>query len=243
MSYIQPLLTIVLAILVAGVWRCWTSEGKRMRLLVGGVLALFLLSWPPAAWLLSLPFDGWYSPRALPIGEAQAIVVLASGVLPPVPQRPFPLPDLGTYERCQYAAWLYKNWRPLPVVACGGSSHNQEPSAAAMRRILQAAGVPESMIWIEGRSHSTYENALYGAELLRAKGVRHVALVTEAYHMLRAEKCFRKQGLSVTPAPCGFHTLEVRFDGLIPGWRAIYQDERTLHEAVGLAWYWIRGWI
>ncbi len=228
----------------AGVWLCRRTRGdKRPRVLLLGFLALFFLTWPPAAWLLSVSLDGWYARRPLPTGEAQAIVVLASGVYPPLPERPFALPDAGTFERCQYAAWLYKNWRPLPVLACGGNSHDQEPSAATMQRILQGDGVSESMIWTEERSHSTHENAIYGAELLRKKGIRQVVLVTEALHMLRAEKCFRKQGIGVIPAPCGFRTLPPGIGGFLPGWRAVYEDERTLHEAAGLMWYWIRGWI
>src|SRR2546430_13364869 len=88
-----------------------------------------------------------------------------------------------------------------------------------LRRILRSEGVDDSMIWTEEQSRSTHENATYGAEMLRAKGIRQVVLVTEAYHMLRAEKCFRKEGIAVIAAPCGFRTFDFALEEFLPGWR------------------------
>jgi uncharacterized SAM-binding protein YcdF (DUF218 family) len=61
--------------------------------------------------------------------------------------------------------------------------------------------------------------------------------------MPKAEGCFRKQGLKVVAAPCGFIELYLSWDQLLPRWRAIDQNELTLHEVLGLAWYRVRGWI
>jgi uncharacterized SAM-binding protein YcdF (DUF218 family) len=112
-----------------------------------------------------------------------------------------------------------------------------------MRRLLEQEGVPAGKIWTEEQSRSTYENALYGAQLLRQRGIHRVALVVEADSMLRAEMCFRKQGVDVTPAPCLFR--DYRFTGaeVLPGWRGIYRQETLLHEGLGLLWYRLRGWI
>jgi uncharacterized SAM-binding protein YcdF (DUF218 family) len=245
MSYIQPLLTLILLVLAIGTWRCWKfQQPGRPYLLLSGVVGLFLVSWPAAAWLLARPLEGRYTRRAKPIGDAEAIVVLSSNVKPPLAERPIPLADQDTYERCQYAAWLYKNWRTLPVLACGGVGPNGgEAFSVTMQRLLEAEGVPESQAWIEGKSRSTYENAKYGAELLKSKGISRIVLVTDAYHMPRAEGCFRKQGLKVVAAPCGFTQLYLSWDQLLPRWRAIDQNELTLHEFLGLAWYRVRGWI
>jgi len=242
-SYIQPLLTVFLSITAIGASRCWLrSKEKPYRILFTGFVGLFLISWPPMAWLASQPLER-YPHRAIPSGEPQAIVVLAAGVLPPVLERPITLADAETYERCQYAAWLHGNWRRLPVLACGGPGPDLgEPYSVIMRRILQRDGVPDSMIWTEELSLSTRENALYATDVLRSKGISKIALVTHSYHMLRAEKCFRTHGFTVTPAPF-FETHSFRPEDLLPGWRAIDDNERALHEGVGLVWYWLRGWI
>jgi uncharacterized SAM-binding protein YcdF (DUF218 family) len=61
--------------------------------------------------------------------------------------------------------------------------------------------------------------------------------------MLRAELCFKKQGLTVIPYAIAFRVVEYPLDEIIPNSKAIARNERTLHETVGLAWYWLHGWI
>jgi uncharacterized SAM-binding protein YcdF (DUF218 family) len=164
-------------------------------------------------------------------------------VNPPKLGRPYPLPDKHTYHRCELAAWLHGRYR-VPVLACGGRAKSDEqPVSHAMRQILERAGVPATMIWVEERSRSTYENILFGAEILRAKGVRRVALVTDARSMPRAVACFRKQGIPVTAAPSAYRDLGTWSEELLPSWTAIEENETTLHESLGLVWYWLRGWI
>src|SRR5207245_2704309 len=109
--------------------------------------------------------------------------------------------------------------------------------------VLQQAGVPEAMIWIEDRSSSTHENAAFGAPILRKHGVARIALVVEAQAMPRAEACFRHEGLVVIPAPCEFREFGSPLEEYLPSWKAISRNEATLHEALGLAWYRLRGWI
>jgi uncharacterized SAM-binding protein YcdF (DUF218 family) len=246
MTYLQPLLPVLLLLGLLQIVRYRRSAqlpGFRGLMLV--VIALFLASWEPAAWLFSRGFESWYPPRTYPAGDAGAIVVLASAVYPPDP--PLPTPRLGsdTDARCQYAAWLHRHWKPLPVLASGGGGFvDTPPYAMAMKDALEREGVPASAIWVEDRSHSTHENALYAAALLQQKGVRRIVLVTNAYHMLRAAACFRKQSLTVIPAACGYRTYhDFQLTDLLPGWEPISWNDDAMHESVGLVWYRLRGWI
>jgi uncharacterized SAM-binding protein YcdF (DUF218 family) len=50
--------------------------------------------------------------------------------------------------------------------------------------------VPEDALVLEDRSTTTEENARFAAAL--APDVRRVVLVTDAYHVLRAERVFRR---------------------------------------------------
>jgi uncharacterized SAM-binding protein YcdF (DUF218 family) len=185
-----------------------------------------------------------YPTQPLPSQPTQAIVVLSSAIDPPIRERPFPLPDKDTYKRCRFAAWLHTNWKPLPVLACGGPGlKSQQPLSATMRRLLVEGGVPEAMVWTETRSRSTHENAVFASEILRQHGIARIALVVEAQSMPRAEACFRKEGLIVVPAPCDFRQFGSPLEELIPSWKSVQRNETTLHEALGLAWYRLRGWI
>ena len=112
-----------------------------------------------------------------------------------------------------------------------------------MKEFLAAEGVPPENIIEEGRSATTYENARFAAELLRERGLLEIALVTDGWHMPRAAASFRARGLKVIPAPCTLRSAS--FDGPLSGWlpshHALVQNERVLHEWLGLAWYLLSG--
>jgi len=248
MTYIQPLMTLFLLVLAFETYNLWRkSKGGKPVLLALAVIGLFLFSWLPFARMVLHPFEEHFPPRALPAGDAQAIVVISGVMSPPNPATHEHLLGNDTYLRCLYAAWLYKHWRQLPVLCSGGPARgkpNGVPDALVMEKVLEEAGVPDSMIWREARSHSTHENALYSAEILRNKGIGKIVLVTSAFQMLRADLCFRKEGLVVTPAGCDYRTLgSYNIKDLFPSSEAIRLNEVVLHETVGLFWYWIHGWV
>jgi uncharacterized SAM-binding protein YcdF (DUF218 family) len=147
------------------------------------------------------------------------------------------------FARCEFAAWLHNNWRPLPVLTCGGSKPGVEPMSVTMKRQLLRTGIPGDAVWTEDRSRNTHENAAFGAAILRRQNVKTIVLVVDSQSMLRAESCFRKEGFDVVPAPSTFREFGPLYKELIPGWRAIYRNEATLHETLGLVWYRLNGWL
>ncbi len=238
LTYAHPLLLVFLAIATWGFF-------KRRRKVVGAALiGIFLLAWPPAAWVIAQPLEAEYSPRLPDVTGAQAIVVLAAGAVPAESAELQPSLKENTYLRCRHGLWIWKRNPQLPILLCGGTtSVLKTPAAAIMRRLMLEEGVPDAQVWTEERSTSTYENALYGAEILRAKGVRRIVLVTEAYHMLRSERCFRRQGMEVIPAACNFSVAGRDPNGFLPNGSGILENEQTLHELFGLGWYLVRGRI
>ena len=240
MTYTQPLILVFVLIGLLGLVHL--RHCKYRRLASVSIFGLLLLSWPPVDWLLSRPLQARYRIQPFRTSlDPQAIVVLGSSVAPSVYERPYPLPDEHTFQRCQYAAWLHTHWKPLPVVACAGRIGRY---SVAIHELLHQAGVPDDKIWIENHSRDTHENAVYGTEILRAHGITRIALVVEAQSMLRAEACFRKVGISVAAAPSDFREFDPSLkEELLPSWKAIRNNEITLHETLGLAWYWLRGWI
>ncbi len=241
MTYIQPLIPLLGLFAFLGFWRIRRVKGVRLPAIA--VLSLLLLAWPPVDWLLSRPLEIRYPVRPYQARPADAIVVLSAAVQPPQFERPYYLPDSETFRRCEYAAWVYRQRQQLPVLACGGAVGGFRPYAVTMRELLARAGVPPSMIWTEERSRNTHENAVYGAAILRAKGLSRVVLVTDAQSMVRAAACFRKAGIAVVPAPSSFREFGSVLEELMPGWLAIARNETTLHEVGGLIWYRLRGWI
>ena len=86
-----------------------------------------------------------------------------------------------------------------------------------------------------------------GEDLVREmipQSERRIVLVTDAYHMLRADACFRKESFTVIPAACGYRTYhDFQFSDWLPGWEPIAWNEDAVHESVGLVWYRLHGWI
>jgi uncharacterized SAM-binding protein YcdF (DUF218 family) len=242
-SYFEPALSLLLLLGVYDVvrrWRC--SEDRRPWLQATSTFGILLLSLNAFAWLLSRPLEIWYSEDPIPSESADAIVVLSGYVNVPLPNAPYSFAGPDTYRRLQRAAWLFKHWRAVPVLACGGGAEG-EWYATTMRHVLESEGIPPNLIWTESRSRSTHENAVFGADILRSHGISRIALVVEAGSMPRAAASFEKLGIHVVPAPAQYTHLNREIDDFIPDWRAIATNGETIHELVGLLWYRIRRWI
>jgi uncharacterized SAM-binding protein YcdF (DUF218 family) len=226
---------------------------KQFRRRAGQVLSLslvgmFLISWPPVAWLVSGSLEWWYETNPAGSADAETIVVLAGAAWPAGQYQPYDLPRNSTVVRCRHAAFLHARWKSLPVIVCGAkfSREGSEGSVSdLMATLLRGWNVPEHMLRTDDRSRSTFEQAVRTAEMLRESGSKKILLVTEAYHMLRAAACFRRAGLEVTPAPCGFRaaSFEFKLSNFLPNHDAIRLNEEALHEWSAIAWYWVRGRI
>lgn len=238
MTYTQPVLPLLLLFSLA--MHLMSARSRRRYLLsILASLALFLWAWPPVAWLLTGSLEWRYRP-GVSGREPEAIVVLSGYVEGNEPGLGSRL-GRDSAVRCGYASWLHRRkWSRTPIIVTG-----DDRVTSLMRDQLVADGVPPELIWREGQSSSTFESALHTARLLREKSIRRIALVTEAFHMPRAEASFRKQGVEVDVAPCGFRTPSFggNLEDWIPGSGAIRGNDEMIHEFVGMGYYWLRGYI
>lgn len=242
MSYVQPVLPLILAALAAALAARRLAVGRRAEraLLWAAFLGLLLWSSPPAARLLFFTLERDLTPADKLEADTEAIVVFGGGLEPAYAAQPQPLAGESTYRRAMHAAWLYRRGKPLPVFVSGGPSGAGDTVIADVaRQVLEGAGVPADRIHLERRSTSTQENAVYTAELLRRHGIRKVALVTDGYHMRRAQSCLRRQGIDVIAAPCSLRSRRpfTHWRQWLPAGEAISDNEAVLHEWIALVWY------
>jgi uncharacterized SAM-binding protein YcdF (DUF218 family) len=234
---------LMLLILLA--WLLWAWVG-RPRL-----AAVCLLLGLGGLWLLSLPVVVEWAARLIErepaLAEAQwgglaqraeVIVVLGSGREEADPAWGSDQPSVTAIERLRYAARLHRA-SELPILISGGLHYGQPPSEAALMAEALQRDFAVSTRWQEARSRTTWENAQFSAELLRAQGVKRVVLVTQAAHMPRSRWCFERAGLEVVAAPLGFLGVpnERPLGGWLPEGKALWQSTRLLNEAIGLAVY------
>ncbi len=173
-----------------------------------------------------------------------AIVILGGGMA--VDERELPdktRPSLTTLVRLVHGAQLAR-WSGLPVLVSGGRPVGRVRSEAAV--MAQSLGEHFSVKprWLEEESLDTIDNARYSSALLRKEGIRHVILVTEAFHMRRAKFSFEAAGLSVTPAPFAFQAEQgfALQSTWLPVADSVARTSWALHEIVGRWWYQIRRW-
>ncbi len=89
-----------------------------------------------------------------------------------------------------------------PFVVCSGAVGEFAPSEArAAARILREKGVPSRAILLEERSRSTWENIVNTSAICRAKGWMQIVVVSEPYHLWRAQRHFADCGIEAFPSP------------------------------------------
>ena len=231
----------------------------RRRMALGSLA--FAIAW---LWFWSMPWTSGNLHQSLTSGypfrdveafpAADAIVVLGS--IRPNPGAPA-YPDLvETSDRAWHAARLYLAGKaPLIIVSAGNVwvPSSQQSTADATGILLEALGVPDSAIVIEGRSRNTRQNALFTAELADRRDIRRVLLATSVWHMRRAEAALRQVGLEVIPAATDYTFVprsarragwraRPRIFRFLPSARALSGSTRMLKEHLGLLVYRFRGW-
>ncbi|HEX2544668.1 MAG TPA: YdcF family protein [Ramlibacter sp.] len=197
-----PLLLALLGVLLA-----MRRRGFGLFLAFVGIVLGYLLSTHGMALVLARALTPQVAAAQLQqVRQQEAIVVLGGGVDRYAPQYGSTQMGRHSYERLRYGAFLARRTgRPLAFSGGQGwaGSKEQEPEAVVARRVLHDDwGI--AMRWVEDASRDTAENADLTAKMLRASGVKRVAVVTDAIHMPRAAAEFRRAGLEVLPAPTAF---------------------------------------
>ena len=171
----------------------------------------------------------------------QAIVVIGGGLQ----YSAFEYADAVTVStrtllRVRYAAKLAKE-TGLPVLTSGG----EDPQNGGISEAALMAGVLQNefavpVAWQDRQSRNTSENARFSRRILQQQGIDNIILVTQAYHMPRAELEFRKVGFQVLTAPtAAIHKSHSGFFGqdFLPSVSALENAVLMMHEFVGMLWY------
>ena len=226
------------------------ARRRRLRILAVTTLAIVWLVGSP---LVSTIAIGFLESRTPPFDRAgteryDAVVVLGAGIMGKGSLRPADQLTGLSMQRTLCGADLFTESRAPRLVLSGGDGKifGEGPKEAVeMQRLAIRLGVPEQAILLDDRARTTYENAVGTKRVL---GQGSILLVTSASHMPRAAGLFRKQGFTVTPAPCIYHVREwpgfwsdLDLFDFIPSLDALDEFTNVLAEAVGTITYWATG--
>ena len=127
---------------------------------------------------------------------AETIIVQGSGL------RRDGRPGDALYRRSVWAAQLYEQGYAPNIICTGGVGEGRTRSEAdACREVLVNNGVPFEAVYLEERSRSTEENALFAQEIMEANAWQTALLVTDSFHMLRANWIFDSVGIDHFRSP------------------------------------------
>jgi uncharacterized SAM-binding protein YcdF (DUF218 family) len=173
----------------------------------------------------------------------QAIVVLSAERRDGPPGGVLEGEDIGAFttERVRAGVVLARR-TGLPVLVSGGVLKPGTPPIAATMARIMADEFRFSTRWVEGKSLTTWENAVFSAAMLRADGITTIYLVTTSWHMARSRLAFERAGLAVVPMPAramqGPTWAAWEFVPTAASWQRSYY---ALHEVIGYWWYRVRG--
>ncbi len=214
------------------------------------VLLLLLTATPILSTTYIALLETRYPPfTPAPSSKFDAVVVLAGGVFQKGSLRPADETSDASRQRTACGAELWLNGLAPTLLLTGGDAtvlRSGPPESREMKRWALRLGVPESVIQVEEKSRTTYENAVQTKAVL---GSGHILLVTAAYHLPRAVGLFEKQGFVVTPVACGYESRhqpqqaweqKTVFD-FLPTARALLLTTQTIDEVAGILVYWITG--
>jgi len=154
-------------------------------------------------------------------------------------------------DRVTHALNLYHSGKVKKILFTGGNARlfeNPDRDNSQIFNFYVMCGVDSSDILIESSARNTRENAFYVKDLVEANAqYGKVILITSAFHMRRAEGCFRKVGIDVTGFSTDFYSMlpkdRISFDGFIPS-PGVFQGWNTLiKEWIGYVVYSIMGYV
>ena len=167
---------------------------------VKGLLALVLTGMLVFSVLLGVVLYGSHDRMA---GEPATMLILGCQVYPWGP-------SVLLQDRLDEALAYLKEHPDMTVIVSGGQGPDEHDSeAAVMRDYLVNAGVEAEQILTEDRSHNTFQNLLYSAQLMEERELaveRGLLMVSNGFHLARARMLWERvtgagEALSTLAAP------------------------------------------
>lgn len=237
-SLVSPLrLGVLIGLLAMLAWR-WSPRALRL-LWIAAIAGCVLLTTPLVANFL-VGIQESRAPAGVACSEPPptTIVLLGGGVSLAAKDAD----DAGvltesSLRRLFAAVDLHSEHPDATLVIAGGISRHTISESALLGTLATRLGVPTTMLRLEERSRTTWQNARFVAEL-QPQIAKRIWLVTSALHMPRARYAFEQAGFDV----CSW-SVDARYSSgsgigyFVPSTTGLDKADAALHELVGEAAY------
>ena len=224
-----PALFITLCLVGAVTALVWWRIG--IAIVLVSTLCLYVAATPAFSSYLAYQLETEI-PENVDFSDAGAIVVLGADVRSGG-GRDSDRIGPASLERLVLAADAYRRLH-LPILVSGGRIADWHVAVAElMKSVLEGYfGIP--VTWSEQESRTTYENALYTAQLLRGEPINTVVIIAHGEDLPRAIWSFKRVGIHAIPWPTPRTPLKLdRAEDFVPDSRAFYESFHALHEMIG----------
>ncbi len=172
------------------------------------------------------------------------VVVLLGGVVQPSGSVTGSPAYGDSVERLTTVFDLLRTGKAQQAILSGGYLSAQLPAEAQLlKEQLVSWGIDEKRLVLEERSRNTHDNATGSAALIRSHHFSSVLLVTSAFHMQRAQGCFKAEGLSFDTLPVDYRLRNPSHDASwLPRAEYLGQTTAALRELAGRAVYQLLGY-
>lgn len=120
-------------------------------------------------------------------------------------------PSPALKERLDQAYQLYREGWVQYLILSGGMGDDGLTEAEGMKRYLVDRSIPPDRLLLEDQARNTAENIVNSKEIILERNWGQIYLVTHDYHMYRALRLAKREGVDATPAPVHSRVLFTPF--------------------------------
>lgn len=235
-AFLLPPLNLLL-LAIAGLW-LWQKRPRIARtLLVTSFSFLWLLSTPFFSMAMLHTLEGTPQPLNTNQDRAEAIVVLGGGTYFSAPEYGGDTVSEAGLSRLRYAAKLRRE-TGKPILVSGGTPRGNRISEGQQMKQVLEQDFKTPVQWLEDHSDNTRQSAQLSYAQLNPAGIKHIYLVTHAWHMPRSVAAFERAGFEVIPAPTRYSThFQTSLLSFLPDADALRDSRIFMHEMIGMLWY------
>lgn len=208
-------------------------------------MLMYLTTLPFISKRLLYTLEHFEEPTYTDTSKYDAVIVLSGMVNLPLSSEKY-IEFSGAADRILKGIELMKEGKADYLILSGGtgSLHQKDHSEALLlSRFAKKLGVPEQAILIDEGSKNTHQNAVASKKIIQEKGLKHVLLITSAFHMFRSNGCFKQVGITADLLPVDYKASLTYSDfrDFLPSSNALNQNYVFFHELIGIVIYGLTG--
>jgi uncharacterized SAM-binding protein YcdF (DUF218 family) len=142
----------------------------------------------------------------------------------------------GPSESVYHGVRLYQSGYASRILFTGGAHAGESTEAQVMMRQALYLGVPKEDILVEEKSLTTYENAKYSLDIIKANDFESVIVVASPYHTRRSSLIFSRLFEGIEFTVCSFSNESYSTS---EWWQDRYRTRFILSEYLKIVWFYL----